>query len=316
MEFEHKSVLLHETIDGLSVKPDGIYIDGTLGGGGHSYEVASLLKNGHLYCFDQDDEAIEAGSKRLKSFIDKGLVSVIKSNFSGMKETVNSLGVFGVDGIMLDLGVSSHQLDDPKRGFTYREEDAPLDMRMDREKDLTAADIINKYPENRLYEIIRDYGEDRFAKNIAKHIVKAREEKPILTAGELNRIIDAAIPMKVKKTGGHPSKRTYQALRIELNNELGVLKDHLEEMIDLLNPGGRLCVITFHSLEDRIVKNAFKTAEDPCICPKNFPVCVCGRKPKGRIITRKPIVASDEELSDNKRSQSAKLRVFEKKNGE
>ncbi len=312
MEFKHKSVLLHETIDGLAVKPDGIYVDGTFGGGGHSYEVASKLKTGHLYCFDQDEDAIKAGSQRLKEFIEKGLVTVIKSNFSEMKTVLEGLGVMGVDGIVLDLGVSSYQLDDPERGFTYRDDDAPLDMRMDRDKDLTAADIINNYSENELFGIIRDYGEDRFAKNIAKHIVKAREIKPILTAGELNKIIDAAIPMKVKKTGGHPSKRTYQALRIELNNELGVLKDHLEEMIDLLNPCGRLCVITFHSLEDRIVKNAFKTAEDPCICPKNFPVCVCGRKPKGKVITRKPIVAGEEELEFNSRSQSAKLRIFER----
>lgn len=310
MEFRHTSVLLQETIDALQIRPDGIYVDGTLGGGGHSYEICKRLSDkGRLIGIDQDAAAIEAASGRLGEFKDK--VSIIRSNYCEMKEQLSSIGVTSVDGILLDLGVSSYQLDTADRGFTYRE-DAPLDMRMDQRQARTAKDIVNEYSEMELYRIIRDYGEDKFAKNIAKHIVRARQEKALETTGELIDVIKAAIPMKVRAVGGHPAKRTFQAIRIELNNELGVLKDSLDDMIDLLSPGGRLCIITFHSLEDRIVKNAFRTNENPCICPKEFPVCVCGRVSKGRVITRKPILPQEEELETNPRSKSAKLRVFEK----
>ncbi|EXG87320.1 16S rRNA (cytosine(1402)-N(4))-methyltransferase [Clostridium sp. ASBs410] len=311
MMFEHKSVLLYETIDSLNVKPDGIYVDGTLGGGGHALEVCKRLGNyGRLIGIDQDGDAIKAASERLKAYEDK--VTVVRSNYENIQTVLKDLGIERVDGIYLDLGVSSYQLDIPERGFTYREEDAPLDMRMDQRNEQTAADIINTYSEFDLYRIIRDYGEDKFAKNIAKHIVRERQIKPIETTGELSEIIKGAIPAKVRAVGGHPSKRTFQAIRIELNKELEVLIKSLDTMIDLLNPGGRLSVITFHSLEDRIVKTRFKTNEDPCICPSNFPVCVCGKKSKGRVITRKPIVPSEEEIEENKRSKSSKLRVFER----
>ncbi len=311
MEFKHISVLLEETIEQLHIRPEGIYVDGTLGGGGHSLEIARRLTTGRLIGIDQDEDAIAAAGERLKDYRDK--VTIIRNNYAQMAQVLKDLGIAHVDGILLDLGVSSYQLDAPERGFTYRCEDAPLDMRMDRRQKLTAYDIVNDYSESDLFRIIRDYGEDRFAKNIAKHIVQAREEKPIETTGELNAVIKGAIPMKLQATGGHPSKRTYQAIRIELNHELDVLRDHLDEMIDLLEDGGRFCIITFHSLEDRIVKSAFKKNEDPCTCPRNFPVCVCGNKSKGKVITRKPILPSDEELSINSRSKSAKLRVFERK---
>lgn len=311
MMFEHKSVLLYETIDSLNVKPDGIYVDGTLGGGGHALEVCKRLGTyGRLIGIDQDGDAIKAATERLKAYEDK--VTVVRSNYENIKTVLEDLGIKGVDGIYLDLGVSSYQLDIAERGFTYREDDAPLDMRMDQRNEQTAADIINTYSEFDLYRIIRDYGEDKFAKNIAKHIVRERQIKPIETTGELSEIIKGAIPAKVRAVGGHPSKRTFQAIRIELNKELEVLMKSLDTMIDLLNPGGRLSVITFHSLEDRIVKTRFKTNEDPCICPSNFPVCVCGKKSKGRVITRKPIVPSEEEIEENKRSKSSKLRVFER----
>ena len=311
MTFEHQSVLLYETVDSLQVKPDGIYVDGTLGGGGHALEVCRRLgEHGRLIGIDQDADAIAAASARLEEFRDR--VTVVRSNYVEIGRVLKELGIEKADGIYLDLEVSSYQLDTPDRGFTYREEDAPLDMRMDQRKDKTAADIINHYSEQELYRIIRDYGEDRFAKNIAKHIVKARQEREIRTTGQLNEIIKAAIPAKVRATGGHPSKRTYQAIRIELNEELEVLNQAMDEMIDLLNPGGRLSIITFHSLEDRMVKNRFKTNENPCICPPDFPVCVCGRVSKGRVITRKPILPSREELEHNSRSKSAKLRVFER----
>ena len=275
MEFSHKSVLLNETIDALQIKPDGIYVDGTLGGGGHSYEICKRLSDkGRLIGIDQDAAAIEAATERLGEFKDR--VTIIRSNYCEMKRQLNSIGVTAVDGIILDLGVSSYQLDTAERGFTYRE-DVPLDMRMDQRQARTAKDIVNDYSEMELYRIIRDYGEDKFAKNIAKHIVQARQEKPLETTGELIQAIKAAIPMKVRAVGGHPAKKTFQAIRIELNNELGVLKDSLDDMVDLLNDKGRLCIITFHSLEDRIVKNHFRTSENPCICPKEFPVCVCGR---------------------------------------
>ena len=311
MEFKHYSVLLNETIEQLHIKPDGIYVDGTLGGGGHSLEICKRLTTGRLIGIDQDADAIAAAGERLKDYQDK--VTIVRSNYAQMMQVLTELGIERVDGILLDLGVSSYQLDAPERGFTYRCEDAPLDMRMDRRQKLTAHDIVNGYSEADLFRIIRDYGEDRFAKNIAKHIVQAREKKPIDTTGELNAIIKGAIPMKVQATGGHPSKRTYQAIRIELNHELDVLRDHLDEMIDLLEDEGRICIITFHSLEDRIVKSAFKKNENPCTCPSNFPVCVCGKKSKGKVVTRKPILPTDEELSANSRSKSAKLRVFERK---
>jgi|UniRef100_UPI004025FF8B 16S rRNA (cytosine1402-N4)-methyltransferase len=311
MEFNHYSVLLNETIENLNIKPDGIYVDGTLGGGGHAYQVASRLsEKGRLIGIDQDADAIAAAGERLKEFGDK--ITIIRSNYANMKEELHRIGVEKVDGIVLDLGVSSFQLDTPERGFTYRDENAPLDMRMDDRQSLTAKDIVNGYSEMDLYRIIRDYGEDKFAKNIAKHIVQERAKKPIETTGELTEIIRASIPMKVQVTGGHPAKRTFQAIRIELNKELEVLQNNLDDMIDLLNPGGRICIITFHSLEDRIVKTNFKRNENPCTCPSDFPVCVCGKKSKGKVVTRKPIIPSEEELEVNSRSKSAKLRVFER----
>ena len=305
------SVLLQETVDNLITKTDGIYVDGTLGGGGHSFEICSRLTGGgRLIGIDQDADAIAAATKRLEPYKDR--VTILRSNYRDIKNQLASVGIDKVDGIMLDLGVSSYQLDTPERGFTYRDENACLDMRMDQRQDMTAKDILQNYSEQELFRMIRDYGEDRFAKNIAKHIVQAREKKPIETTGELNEIIRAAIPAKVWATGGHPAKRTYQALRIELNHELDVLQDSLDEMIELLNPGGRLCIITFQSLEDRIVKNNFKKNENPCTCPSNFPVCVCGNVSKGKVITRKPILPSEEELEVNSRSKSAKLRVFQR----
>ena len=309
MEFKHKSVLLNETIDGLNIKPDGIYVDGTLGGGGHAYEVCRRLgEKGSIVGIDQDAAAIEAASARLKGFGEK--VTIVRSNYCDMKSKLHELGIDKVDGIVLDLGVSSYQLDTAERGFSYRE-DAPLDMRMDTRQKMTARDIVNDYTEADLYRVIRDYGEDKFAKNIAKHIVQARAVKPVETTAELSEIIRASIPMKFQKKSGHPAKRTFQAIRIELNRELDVLRDSLDDMIDLLNPGGRLCIITFHSLEDRIVKSAFRKNENPCTCPPDFPVCVCGKKSKGSIITKKPTLPSEEELEYNSRSKSAKLRIFE-----
>lgn len=310
MEFKHISVLLDETIDSLNIKPDGIYVDGTLGGGGHSLEILKRLgPNGRLIGIDQDKDAIKAATKRLEEYKDK--VTIVHSNYQNIDSVLKNLGIGGVDGIVLDLGVSSYQLDNAERGFTYKENTA-LDMRMDQDTVLTAKDIVNDYSEADLYRIIRDYGEDNFAKNIAKHIVKAREIEPIETTGQLNEIIKNAIPAKVRKQIGHPSKKTYQAIRIELNKELYVLENSLDKMIELLNPGGRLSVITFHSLEDRIVKTIFKRNMNPCTCPPNFPVCTCGKIPTGNVITRKPIVPSADELEANRRSKSSKLRVFEK----
>lgn len=310
MEFKHTSVLLQETIEYLDIRADGIYVDGTLGGAGHSIEIAKRLQGGRLIGIDQDADAVGAAKERLRSYEDR--VTIVRNNYCNMKEELNRLGITSVDGILLDLGVSSFQLDTPERGFTYRVADAPLDMRMDQRQALTAEDIVNEYSEKELYRIIRDYGEDRFAKNIAKHIAAARAEKRIKTTGELTDIIRASIPMKVQKGGGHPAKRTFQAIRIELNQELEVLRNTLDDMIELLNPGGRLCIITFHSLEDRIVKTIFKKNENPCTCPSDFPVCVCGNISKGRVVTRKPILPSEEEMAENSRSKSAKLRVFEK----
>ncbi len=310
MAFEHKSVLLEETVDSLAIRPDGIYVDGTLGGGGHAWEVCSRLGDtGRLIGIDQDADAIRAAGERLKEYGSR--VTIVRSNYENIDAVLDELSIGKVDGIYLDLGVSSYQLDTVERGFTYRE-DAPLDMRMDQRNPQTAADIVNTYSESELYRIIRDYGEDKFAKNIAKHIVMRRQEKPIETTGELNDIIKAAIPAKVRAVGGHPSKKTFQAIRIELNHELDVLNNSIDRMVDRLNPGGRLSIITFHSLEDRMVKNAFRRNENPCICPKTFPVCMCGKKSKGTVITRKPIVPSEEEIAANKRSKSSKLRVFER----
>ena len=310
MIFEHKSVLLYETVDSLNIRPNGIYVDGTLGGGGHAFEVLKRLgPEGRLIGIDQDADAIRAATERLEQFKDK--VTIVRSNYRNIREVLSELGIEKVDGIYLDLGVSSYQLDTAERGFTYRE-NAPLDMRMDQRNEKTAADIVNDYSEMELYRIIRDYGEDRFAKNIAKHIVKARAVQRIETTDQLVEIIKAAIPAKIRATGGHPAKRTFQAIRIELNHELDVLRDTLDTMIDLLDDGGRICIITFHSLEDRIVKSNFKKNENPCTCPSNFPVCVCGKKSKGRVVTRKPVLPSEKELEENSRSKSAKLRVFER----
>ena len=310
MDFKHYSVLLPETIEQLHIKEDGIYVDGTLGGGGHSYEIAKRLTTVRLIGIDQDYDALEAAGERLRPFADR--VTLVHSNYEAMVERVHELGIDKVDGILLDLGVSSFQLDTPERGFSYMVEDAPLDMRMDQDNPMTAADIVNDYSEEDLYRIIRDYGEDRFAKNIAKNIVKERQKERITRAGQLNQIIERSIPKKLQVTGGHPAKRTYQAIRIELNRELDVLEQNLDAFIDLLAEDGRICIITFHSLEDRIVKNTFKKNQDPCTCPKDFPVCVCGKKSKGRVITRKPILPSEKELEENTRSRSAKLRVFER----
>ena len=310
MSFSHKSVLLEETIEGLDIKPDGIYVDGTLGGGGHSYEIAKKLsEKGHLYGIDQDEAAIEAAGERLKEYKDR--VTIIRDNYENAVSDLKQSGVTGVDGIILDLGVSSYQLDTVERGFSYKY-DTALDMRMDLRQPLSAKEIVNDYSQADLARIIRDYGEDKFANNIAKHIVAARQKKPIETTYELNDIIKAAIPAKMRAEGGHPSKRTFQAIRIECNRELDVLKNSLEEMIRFLNPGGRICIITFNSLEDRIVKSMFKKQENPCTCPPGFPVCTCGKTSLGKVITRKPILPSDEELEVNSRSKSAKLRIFER----
>lgn len=311
MEFAHKSVLLDEVIENLNIKPDGIYVDGTLGGAGHSYEIAKrLTAGGRLIGIDQDADAIEAAGKRLEEYKDR--VTIVRSNYENFSNVLNELGIDKVDGILLDLGVSSYQLDNAYRGFSYREEeDARLDMRMDQRQSVTAENIVNEYSEFDLYRIIRDYGEDKFAKNIAKHIVNARAEKRIETTNELSEIIKAAIPMKVRAVGGHPAKKTFQAIRIELNRELEVLEKSIDSMVDRLSSNGRICIITFHSLEDRIVKVKFKNSENTCTCPPDFPVCVCGNIPKGHVVTRKPILPSEEELLYNKRSKSSKLRVFE-----
>lgn len=308
-EFKHYSVMLSETIEGIAVKPDGIYVDGTLGGAGHSSVIASKLTTGRLIGIDQDGDAIEAAAERLEPY--KERVTIVRDNYENIPAVLDRLGIGQVNGILLDLGVSSYQLDTAERGFSYMA-DAPLDMRMDDRMEKTAADIVNGYTETELFHIIRDYGEDSFAKNIAKHIVLERAKRPIKTTGELAEIIKQSIPAKIRMTGGHPAKRTFQAIRIELNRELQVLSDSLTGMIERLAPGGRLCIITFHSLEDRIVKNAFKTAENPCICPPGLPVCVCGRKPVGKILTKHPVIPSEKELAENTRSKSAKLRIFEK----
>lgn len=312
MEFSHKSVLLDETIKGLNIKENGTYVDGTLGGGGHAFYVCGRLSDkGRFIGIDQDAAAIEAAGIRLLPYQDKLKIDIVRNNYDKTPQVLKELGVDGVDGIVLDLGVSSYQLDTPERGFTYRE-DVPLDMRMDQRQEMTAKDIVNDYPEMELYRVIRDYGEEKFAKNIAKHICMARQHKVIETTYELNDIIKAAIPIRARSAGGHPSKRTYQAIRIELNHELTILEQSVDQMIELLKPEGRICIITFHSLEDRIVKRIFKTNENPCTCPPNFPLCVCGKVSKGKVVTRKPILPSEAEIEENRRSKSAKLRIFEK----
>ena len=297
-------------MENLAIRPDGIYVDGTLGGGGHSYHILERLTDGgRLIGIDQDTDAIAAASERLAKYSDS--VTIVHDNYEHIAEVLESLSIPKVDGILLDLGVSSYQLDNPERGFSYRT-DAPLDMRMDQGSALSAKDIVNTYPQEELTRILREYGEERCAARLAANIVREREKKPLETTGDLSRIIRASIPGKMREKGGNPDKRTFQAIRIACNRELDVLRDSLDQMIDLLNPGGRLCVITFHSLEDRIVKNAFKRNENPCTCPPEFPVCVCGKKPKGRVVTRKAIAPSAQELEVNRRSASAKLRVFEK----
>ena len=310
MDFKHVSVLLDETIEGLNINPDGIYFDGTLGGGGHSYEILKRLTGkGVLIGVDQDGDAIEAADERLKEF--EGKYQLVRSNYSEIETILSDLKISKIDGIVLDLGVSSYQIDNLERGFSYKE-DAPLDMRMDQRQLLNAADVVNGYTEEQLIAMLRDYGEERFAKGIAKAIIKAREEKPIATTQELSDIVKSAVPTKYSVKKGHPAKKTFQAIRIEVNNELNILRQTLDKMIDHLNPGGRICVITFHSLEDRIVKLNFRNNENPCTCPPDFPVCVCGKKSKGKVITRKPIVPSDEEVENNKRAKSSKLRIFER----
>ncbi len=310
MEFSHKSILLNEVIDSLNIKADGIYADGTLGGGGHSYEIAKRLSDkGRLIGIDQDEAAIKAAGERLKEFTDKGIATIVRDNYRNIKAVLQELGIESVDGILLDLGVSSYQFDEADRGFSYRY-DAPLDMRMDQRSQLSAKEIVNGYSEADLFRILRDYGEEKFAKNIAKHIVLARADKPIETTFELNEIIKESIPARMRAGKGHPSKQTFQAIRIECNRELDVLKEALEDMISLLRPDGRLAIITFHSLEDRMVKNKFKDLANPCICPPSFPVCTCNRKPLGETLTRKPILPGEEEMEENPRSKSAKLRVF------
>ena len=314
IEFKHIPIMLEQVIEGLDIKPDGIYVDGTLGGGGHSYEIAKrLVSGGRLIGIDQDEAAIKAAGARLSEFGDR--VTIVRSNYAQMVSILQSLGIERVDGILLDLGVSSHQLDNAERGFSYME-DAPLDMRMDRRQEKTARDIVNYYSQAELTRIIRDYGEDKFAAKIAAKIIAFRENKPVETTGELAEIIKSAIPMKYRLTGGHPAKRTFQAIRIELNRELGVLEESIEGMLDTLSDGGRMAVITFHSLEDRIVKSAFKKAESPCTCPSDFPICVCGKKSKGFVASRKPLIPSDEEMERNPRAKSSKLRIFVRKREE
>ena len=308
MEFHHISVLLNECIDNLNIKPDGIYVDGTMGGGGHSLEIAKRLTTGRLICIDQDPNAHEAAGKRLAEYKDR--ITFVRDNFGNIKSILDSLGIEKIDGMLLDIGVSSHQLDEAERCFSYQQ-DAPLDMRMNPDRPFSAYDVVNGYDEDELDRVIFTYGEERWARRIAQFIVKERENKPIETTGELVDIIKKAVPKGARKDGPHPAKRTFQAIRIEVNGELEVLQRAIDDVAARLAVGGRLCIITFHSLEDRIVKEAFRKQENPCICPPQFPVCVCGKKPLGRVITRKPILPSKEELEENPRSRSAKLRVLE-----
>ena len=308
MEFHHISVLLNECIDNLNITPDGIYVDGTMGGGGHSLEISKRLTTGRLICIDQDPNAHEAAGKRLAEYKDR--ITFVRDNFGNIANILDSLGIEKIDGMLLDIGVSSHQLDEAERGFSYQQ-DAPLDMRMNPDRPFSAYDVVNGYDEDELDRVIFTYGEERWARRIAQFIVKEREAKPIETTGELVDIIKKAVPKGARKDGPHPAKRTFQAIRIEVNGELEVLQRAIDDVAARLAVGGRLCIITFHSLEDRIVKEAFRKQENPCICPPQFPVCVCGKKPLGRVITRKPILPSKEELEENPRSRSAKLRVLE-----
>lgn len=313
MNFQHTSILLEECIRGLNIKTEGIYVDGTLGGAGHSYHIAQLLKgHGRLIGIDQDENAIIASQTKLEDY--KNQVIIVRENYVNIKAVVQRLGYDKVDGILLDLGVSSHQLDEDYRGFSYMK-DAPLDMRMDQRQSKTVKDIVNTYDHGQLARVLRVYGEERFASKIASIILREREIAPIETTQQLVDIIRRAIPRKNAEKGGHPAKRTFQALRIELNEELTVLENSIDTMIDLLTDGGRLCIITFHSLEDRIVKHKFREAFDPCTCPSDFPMCVCGKVSKGTIVTRKPILPSALEVESNSRAKSAKLRIFEKKVG-
>lgn len=311
MAFKHISILLEACIEGLNIKADGTYVDGTLGGAGHGSAIcAKLSSEGTFIGIDQDEEAINFSRKRLSEAY-KCKIHTVRSNYNEFSSIMSSLGVTSVDGILLDLGVSSFQLDTAERGFSYMQ-DAPLDMRMDQRQQKTAKTIVNEYSYRELVRIFKIYGEEKFANNIANHILQAREEKEIETTFELVEIIRKAIPMKIQKKLGHPGKRTFQAIRIELNEELTVLKETLQEMIDGLAPGGRLCIITFHSLEDRIVKRMFRDNANPCTCPPEFPVCICGKEATGKVITRKPIIPSETEMEENSRSKSAKLRIFER----
>ena len=310
MEYKHESVLINEVIEQLKIRPDGIYADGTLGGGGHSFQIAARLSDGgKLIGIDQDEDAVEAAGRHLSVYKDRCIL--VHDNYENMVSIVKGLGFDKVNGILLDLGVSSYQLDNAERGFSYNQ-DAPLDMRMDQTNPLSAKEVVNEWSEEELVRILREYGEERYASNIARNIVREREKKPIERTGQLVTIIRSSIPMKMQERGGNPCKRSFLAIRIAVNRELEVLSDSIDGMIDLLAPGGRFCIITFQSLEDRIVKNAFRKNENPCICPPEFPVCVCGRKSKGTVITKKAIVPSAEEIRHNKRASSAKLRVFEK----
>lgn len=298
--FNHYSVLLNEAIEGLCIKPQGVYIDGTAGGGGHSLEIAKRLKGGRLYCVDQDSDAIAAATKRLSDHLDK--VTFVKDNFENIGN-IETEG--GIDGLLLDLGVSSYQLDTAERGFSYMQ-DAPLDMRMNRDAEFSAEELVNEYDEDELVRVLRDWGEEKFARKIARGIIAAR---PVKSTGELVEIIRSSVP---KSGDMHPEKRSFQAIRIEVNRELDIIEPTINTAVDMLNPGGRIAIITFHSLEDRIVKQAFAKLSSGCTCPPDFPVCVCNNKPKGRVITKKPILPSKSELEENSRSKSAKLRIFEK----
>ena len=310
INFSHKSVLLDECIESLNIKPDGVYVDGTAGGGGHSFEIARHLgKDGLLISIDQDEDAIQATSKRLECY--GGRVKVVRNNFSNLADVCADLGIEKIDGLLLDLGVSSYQLDTAERGFSYMA-DAPLDMRMDKRSALDAHTVINKYEEAELKRIIYEYGEERFAGKIAARIVSARQQSPINTTGELVQVIKSAMPAAMRDGGSHPAKRTFQAIRIEVNKELNVIAPAVRSAVDLLDGGGRVSIITFHSLEDRIVKQEFAKYAKGCTCPKDFPVCICGKKPTVKELTKKPILPSDGELEANPRSRSAKLRVAEK----
>lgn len=310
IKFSHYSVMLPECIEALAIKPDGIYVDGTTGGGGHSYEIASRLsENGRLICIDQDTDALSAAGERLAPFKDR--ITFVKNNFTNLSSVLEELGIEKIDGLLLDLGVSSYQLDTPERGFSYNS-DAPLDMRMDKDAALSAYDVVNTYPENELRRILFDYGEESFAPKIAGAIVNARAEKPIETTFELTNIIKSVMPKKMLAVGHHPAKKTFQAIRIEVNSELSVIAPAIDGAVEHLAEGGRIAIISFHSLEDRCVKSTYQKHAQGCTCPPDFPVCICGNKPKIKIITKKPLLPSKEELEVNHRSHSAKLRVAEK----